>query len=69
MSKDEKVIENEVVYDAREKYDASMPTVDKIVIPDDTRLVGKALRLQETIITNDPYNDPDFNREIDAQTG
>lgn len=43
--------------------------VDKIVIPDDTGLVGKALRLQETIITNDPYNDPDFNREIDAQTG
>ena len=34
MSKDEKVIENEVVYDAREKYDASMPTVDKIVIPE-----------------------------------
>ena len=43
--------------------------VDKIVIPDDTGLVGKALRLQETVITNDPYNDPDFNREIDVQTG
>ena len=34
MSVDEKIVEDEVIYDAREKYDASMPTVDKIVIPD-----------------------------------
>ena len=43
--------------------------VDRIVIPDDTGLVGKALRLKKTIITNDPYNDPDFNHEVDIQTG
>ena len=43
--------------------------VDKIVIPDNTGLVGKALRLKKTIITNDPYSDPDFNKEIDIQTG
>lgn len=34
MSKDQKIIEDEVIYDARENYDASMPTVDKVVIPD-----------------------------------
>ena len=34
MSVDEKIVEDEVIYDAREKYDASMPTVDKVVIPD-----------------------------------
>lgn len=43
--------------------------VDKIVIPDNTGLVGKALRLQKTLITNDPYSDPDFNKEIDIKTG
>ena len=43
--------------------------VDKIVIPDNTGLVGKALRLKKTIITNDPYSDPDFNKEIDMETG
>ena len=43
--------------------------VDRIVIPDSTGLVGKALRLKKTVITNDPYNDPDFNKDIDIKTG
>lgn len=43
--------------------------IDKIVIPDNTGLVGKALRTKRTIITNDPYNDPDFNKDIDLRTG
>ena len=43
--------------------------IDKIIIPDNTGLVGKALRMQQTLITNDPYSDPDFNRDIDIQTG
>ena len=43
--------------------------VDKIVIPDNTGLVGKALRTKRPVITNDPYSDPDFNKEIDLQTG
>lgn len=43
--------------------------VDKIVIPDNTGLVGKALRLKKTVITNDPYSDPDFNKDIDIKTG
>ena len=43
--------------------------VDKIVIPDDTGLVGKALRCRKPVITNDPYNDPDFNSDIDTKTG
>ena len=43
--------------------------VDKIVIPDNTGLVGKALRMKQTVITNDPYNDPDFNSNVDKQTG
>lgn len=34
MSKDQEIIEDEVIYDARENYDASMPTVDKVVIPE-----------------------------------
>ena len=42
---------------------------DTIVIPDKTGLVGKALREGKVIITNDPYNDPDFNPEVDKKTG
>ena len=43
--------------------------VDKIAIPDDTGLVGKALRTQKTVITNNPYSDPDFNSAVDKKTG
>ena len=52
-----------------EIWTMSATGVDRIVIPDSTGLVGKALRLNKTIITNDPYNDPDFNKEIDIKTG
>ena len=34
MSKKQKPLDDEVIYDAHENYDASMPTVDKVVIPD-----------------------------------
>ena len=42
---------------------------DKIVIPDNTGLVGKALSEKRVIITNDPYNDPFFNPDVDKKTG
>ena len=41
----------------------------RITIPEGTGLVGKALAEKRTIITNDPYNDPDFNAEVDKKTG
>ena len=34
MKVDQEMIDDEMVYDARENYDASMPTVDKVVIPE-----------------------------------
>lgn len=43
--------------------------IDRIVVPDNTGLVGKALRTKRMVITNDPYNDPDFNREVDLKSG
>jgi len=43
--------------------------IDMIVISDNTGLVGKALRTQKTVITNDPYSDPDFNKNVDIETG
>jgi len=52
-----------------EIWTMSATGIDKIVIPDNTGLVGKALRLKKTVITNDPYSDPDFNKEIDVKTG
>ena len=42
---------------------------ERIQIPDTTGLVGKALAEGRVIVTNDPYNDPDFNAEVDKKTG
>lgn len=41
----------------------------RITIPEGTGLVGKALAEQHAIVTNDPYNDPDFNSDVDRKTG
>lgn len=42
---------------------------ERITIPEDTGLVGKALKEKRTVITNDPYSDPDFNSAVDKSTG
>ena len=42
---------------------------DRITIPDTTGLVGKSLNERRVIITNDPYNNPDFNAAVDKKTG
>ncbi|MGN0667447.1 MAG: sensor domain-containing diguanylate cyclase [Huintestinicola sp.] len=42
---------------------------DRITIPEGTGLVGKALAERHAIVTNDPYNDPDFNSSVDKKTG
>ena len=52
-----------------ELWTTSATGVDKIVIPDNTGLVGKALKLGKVVVTNDPYNDPDFNKAVDMKTG
>jgi len=41
----------------------------KIVIDEGTGLVGKAIKEQQPIVTNDPYNCPDFNSSVDKKTG
>ena len=42
---------------------------NRITIPDTTGLVGKALSEGKVLITNDPYNNPYFNSEVDKKTG
>ena len=41
----------------------------RITIPEGTGLVGKALAERHAIVTNDPYNHPDFNSDVDKKTG
>ena len=53
----------------KELWTTSATGVDKIVIPDDTGLVGRALKTGQIVVTNDPYNDPDFNKDVDWMTG
>ncbi len=50
-------------------WTTSATGTDKIVIPDTTGLVGKALAEQRVVLTNDPYNDPNFNQAVDKKTG
>ena len=50
-------------------WTTSATGVDKITIPETTGLVGKALATGKVLITNDPYTDPDFNKEVDKKTG
>ncbi len=52
-----------------ELWTASATGTDRIIIPDNTGLVGKALKEQRVVVTNDPYNDPDFNSAVDKKTG
>ena len=52
-----------------ELWTTSATGTDKIVIPENTGLVGKALKEQRVVITNDPYSDPDFNSAVDKKTG
>ena len=41
---------------------------ERIIIPEESGLVGKALKEKRTIITNDPYHTPGFNAEVDRRT-
>ncbi|MCR5148029.1 MAG: sensor domain-containing diguanylate cyclase [Eubacterium sp.] len=52
-----------------ELWTTSATGVDRIVIPDNTGLVGKALKEGRVVVTNDPYSDPDFNKAVDMKTG
>ncbi len=53
----------------KQLWTTSATGVDRIVIPDNTGLVGKALKSGKVVVTNDPYNDPDFNKAVDIKTG
>ena len=48
---------------------AAATGVSQIIIDDTTGLVGRAIAENRTIVTNDPYNHPDFNVEVDKKTG
>lgn len=52
-----------------ELWTTAATDVDKIIIPDNTGLVGKAITNKTVVVTNDPYNDPDFNSSVDKKTG
>lgn len=42
---------------------------EQIIISDKTGLVGQALAENRAIVTNDPYNNPNFNSAVDKKTG
>ncbi len=55
--------------DKHELWTTAAVGEDRIVIPENTGLVGKALAMKKAIVTNDPYNCPDFNADVDKKTG
>ena len=42
---------------------------EQIVISDTTGLVGQSLAENRAVVTNDPYNHPNFNSDVDKKTG
>ncbi|MBQ6297035.1 MAG: sensor domain-containing diguanylate cyclase [Selenomonadaceae bacterium] len=42
---------------------------EQIIISDKSGLVGQSLAENRTILTNDPYNHPNFNAAVDKKTG
>ncbi len=52
-----------------ELWTTSATKIDRIVIPENAGLVGKALKEKRVIVTNEPYSDPDFNADVDKKTG
>lgn len=43
--------------------------IDKIIIPENTGLIGASILNNEIIIVNDPYNDERFNPNVDKSSG
>lgn len=42
---------------------------EQIIIDEKSGLVGRAISENRTLVTNDPYNHPDFNAAVDKMTG
>lgn len=42
---------------------------ERITIPMNSGIVGKTLKEKRALIINDPYDHPDFNKEVDLTTG
>ncbi len=55
--------------DKHELWTTAAVGEERIIIPENTGLVGKALAQKTAIVTNDPYNCPDFNSDVDKKTG
>lgn len=47
---------------------AAATGINEIVIDEGSGLVGRALKENRPVVENDPYNQPDFNSEVDKQT-
>lgn len=59
------------IYDAKknELWTTFSDGVDKIIISADEGVAGYTLKEKKPIISNDPYNDMRFLREVDHKTG
>jgi len=59
------------IYDAAHKdfWTTIADGVDKIIIPSDKGIVGHTLELRKPVISNSPYNHPNFLPDIDKETG
>ena len=55
--------EKNLVYTCRADY------TDKIEMPANRGIVGKVIDTKQAYITNDAYNDENFNKEVDIKSG
>jgi signal transduction protein with GAF and PtsI domain len=59
------------IYDVKDQtfWTTLADGVERIVIPSNKGLVGETLHERKPIVTNDPYNHPNFLSAIDKETG
>ena len=59
------------IYDASEYelWTTLADGVQRIIVDSDAGIVGETLRIKKPILENNPYSNPHFLPEIDAQTG
>lgn len=52
-----------------EAWTLAASDIGKIIVPENTGLIGTALMNNQVIVVNEPYNDPRFNPEVDRYSG
>lgn len=55
--------------DEKQYWTLAATDSQKIIIPEDSGIVGQVINSGKTMLCNDPYNEPFFNKSVDENSG